>query len=146
MWVDDGVGGHEEGWGVFLVRSSIRVIMAGAVTVFMVNVPLRHPRPDSYAQPFLEAGRSMAPPGSPAQSPSPLNPEASGSGGGPLGGGVATRSRTKRAGVMAEEGGREGRRGGGGGGVKKRAQQGDSPAWQLDVKEVGMIRNSRACK
>ena len=79
-------------------------------------------------------------PQSPAQSPSPLNPEvASGSGGGPLGGGVATRSRTKRAGVMAAaaaEGGREGQRGGDGG-VKKRAQQGDSPAWQLNVKEVG---------
>ena len=42
--------------------------------------------------------------------------------------------------AAAEEGGREGRRGGGGGGVKKRAQQGDSPAWQLDVKEVGMIQ------
>ena len=61
--------------------------------------------------------------------------------------GVATRSRTKRAGVMTaeEEGGQEGRRGGGIG-VKKRAQQGDSPAWQLNVKEVGMIRGARVCE
>ena len=44
-----------------------------------------------------------------------------------------------------EEGGQEGRRGGGIG-VKKRAQQGDSPAWQLNVKEVGMIRGARVCE